>query len=298
MANILKINKLCKRYRGKTALEDLSLEVESGQICGILGPNGSGKTTTLSIILGITRATKGSYSWFNQDQEHSNRKRIGSLLEKPCFYPHLTAYQNLSLVAKIRDIAKPHTAISSVLEIVDLQKYPKLIFQEFSLGMKQRLAIASTMLGKPDVLLLDEPTNGIDAKGIADIRNSIYNWRDEGGTVILASHILDEVEKICSHVLVLKNGITLDCGAIKDVLSNDEKIEIASDNIEELNRVLHGFPEVMDIENHKEILKISLNTDTSLPQLNKKLSEQNIFVSHLCQRKKSLETHFLKLLDS
>jgi ABC-2 type transport system ATP-binding protein len=198
---VLAINNLSKSYGKVKALDNLNLKIEAGNVYGLLGPNGSGKTTTLGIILGILSSDTGSFKWFDGKYGDNPRKKIGSILETPNFYPYLTASENLEIVRRIKKADKSN--FDHLLKKVDLYERRRSKFQTYSLGMKQRLAIASTLIGNPEVLIFDEPTNGLDPQGIAEVRSILKNIASEGKTVILASHILDEVEKICSHVAII-----------------------------------------------------------------------------------------------
>ncbi|NTV84162.1 MAG: ATP-binding cassette domain-containing protein, partial [Bacteroidales bacterium] len=207
---VLSIRGLTKRYGSITAVSNLDLDIERGSVFGILGPNGSGKTTTLGVLLDVTRADSGTFSWFGGLPVKTQRKRIGAILEVPLFYPYLSGRQNLEMVAKIKDL--PGDDVDEALKMVDLYERRDSKFRTYSLGMKQRLAVASTLIGKPEVLILDEPTNGLDPRGIAEIRNIILDVASQGVTIILASHILDEVQKTCTHMAVLEKGKKLFSG--------------------------------------------------------------------------------------
>ena len=256
MEAILNINGLSKRYGKVKALNNLSLQINRGDIYGILGPNGSGKTTTLGILLGVLNADSGSYSWNGKAPSKYDRKNIGSLIETPNFYPYLTARQNLSIVCKVKEVDE--SEVDSVLSIVDLINRADSKFKTFSLGMKQRLAIASALLGNPETLVLDEPTNGLDPQGIAEIRTIILDLAKEGKTIIMASHILDEVEKTCTHVAVLKLGNLLTYGPIQSVLNNQEQIVVASENLDGLKLTLSQIDGVSNIQQVGN--KLSFNT--------------------------------------
>ena len=230
MKTILSIQRLSKRYGKIQAIKDLSLKVEQGQIFGILGPNGSGKTTTLSILLDLIKSDQGSFEWFGEPAHYELRKRIGSVIESPNFYPYLSAATNLRLVAAIKESGADD--IDRVLQLTGLEQRKDTKFKTFSFGMKQRLAIASALLGKPDVLILDEPTNGLDPQGIVQIRELIMMIAREGTTILLASHLLDEVQKICTHVAVLSKGIKLFDGKVSEVLAVSDSFELAGDDME------------------------------------------------------------------
>jgi ABC-2 type transport system ATP-binding protein len=291
---ILSINNLNKKYGKIHAVKNLSLDIHKGNIFGILGPNGSGKTTTLGIILSVINADNGSFSWFGEPNSKMNRKRIGAILEQPIFYPYLSAVNNLKIIADIKEVH--HSDIDRVLHTVDLFHRKDSKYRTFSYGMKQRLAIASALLGKPEVLIFDEPTNGLDPKGIAEIRELIIKIAQEGITIILASHLLDEVQKTCSHVVVLKNGAKLYEGSVNEVLDTKDAIEVSSGNIELLFSVVSEFPQVINITKEHDMLVIKLKEGTGIYELNHFLIQRGIVLTHLFMRKKSLEDSFLELL--
>jgi len=292
---ILEIRNLSKSYGRLKALDSLSLTVEKGSVFGILGPNGSGKTTTLGILLDIIKADNGEYFWFGRQPDASVRKRIGALLEQPLFYPYLTAVDNLKIVADIRGVH--YSEINKVLEMVHLSERKLYKYSTFSLGMKQRLAIAAAMLGNPDVLILDEPTNGLDPKGIADIRNLITEVAQGGVTIVLASHLLDEVEKVCSHVLVLEKGKKRYAGPVDEVLEGALSMEVAAKDMVLLETVLSQMPQVKTIKKQSGFFVLGVHEALEPELLSKKLSEQGIYLTHLAVRTKSLEKYFLELLS-
>ncbi|MCU0369947.1 MAG: ATP-binding cassette domain-containing protein [Bacteroidales bacterium] len=292
---VLSIQGLTKRYGSITAVSNLDLDIERGSVFGILGPNGSGKTTTLGVLLDVTRADSGSFSWFGGLPEKTQRKRIGAILEVPLFYPYLTGRQNLQLVAKIKDL--PGDDVDEALRTVDLYERRDSKFRTYSLGMKQRLAVASTLIGKPEVLILDEPTNGLDPSGIVEIRNIILNVAAQGVTIILASHILDEVQKTCTHVAVLEKGKKLYSGSVQEVLNDAHWVELAAENMASLLLELKnaGFAENIQEEGDKYVIK--LGSAMSQAELNRHFFSKGIILTHLALRKKSLEKYFLELLD-
>ena len=292
---VLSINRLTKRYGSITAVSNLDLEIERGAVFGILGPNGSGKTTTLGVLLDVTRPDSGTFSWFGGLPEKTQRKRIGAILEVPLFYPYLSGRQNLELVAKIKDL--PGDDVDEALKTVDLYERRHSKFRTYSLGMKQRLAVASTLIGKPEVLILDEPTNGLDPRGIAEIRNIILNVASQGVTIILASHILDEVQKTCTHVAVLEKGKKLYSGAVNEVLNEAAWVELASDNMAGLQLMLKQLDFVDNIQEEGDKYIIKLKSTVSQAELNSLFFSKGIVLTHLALRKKSLEKYFLELLE-
>ncbi len=290
---VLEINGLSKNYGRIHALDNLSLKINSGEIYGILGPNGSGKTTTLGIILGILKANNGSYTWFEGKYGKDERKHIGAILETPNFYPYKDADDNLSIIAKIKGIENPD--IDNLLKLVDLEERRHTKFNTYSLGMKQRLAIAATLIGNPEVIIFDEPTNGLDPQGISEVRDILKRVAESGHTVIMASHILDEVEKICSHVAIIKRGKLLATGRVGSILSDDIIIEIAAPDTDKLMGLLRSYPWIKSIATRKNFIECSIEKSHTSVELNKLAFENNIILTHLVMRKKNLEEEFLQI---
>lgn len=290
---VLTINNLSKSYGKIVALNDLSLTIEPGNVYGLLGPNGSGKTTTLGILLGILKADSGTYEWFGNQYGVEHRKRIGAILETPNFYPYKNAIDNLEIVRHIKNVEQDN--FDALLEIVNLAHRKKSAFRTYSLGMKQRLAIAATMIGDPEVVIFDEPTNGLDPQGIAEVRKILTNVADTGKTVIMASHILDEVEKICSHVAIIKNGSLLATGPVGSILSNDITIEIASDDMTGLLTLLESLPYVNKIVRQEGFIECLIDEDHSAHEINYAAFQNGQTLSHLVSRKKKLEEEFLEI---
>ena len=295
---ILETLALTKRYGPQFAIQDIQFSVGRGQVCGILGPNGSGKTTTLGIVLGCLRATAGQYRWFGEAPTAALRTRVGALLEKPTFYPWLSAANNLQIAAKIRGIADKK-AVYHALDQVGLLSHTQAAYGSFSLGMKQRLGLASALLGDPEVLVLDEPTNGIDAEGIAHMRSLFLALAAAGKTLILSSHILDEIEKVCSHVVILKSGHILAQGSIEDVLQSEGSMEVAASNMVALQALLQSCDHLQKVERVGEFFRVvAVSEDFTVERLNQWLVDHQVFASHLVRRKQSLEQHFLSLISN
>ena len=293
---ILEIKGLSKKYRKVKALDQLNLTVEQGMIFGILGPNGSGKTTTLGILLGVINASGGNFSWFGNGEKDENRKRIGALLETPNFYPYLSAEKNLRIVARIKKLANVEERIEKVLKSVNLFERKTSKFKTFSLGMKQRLAIASALLNDPEILILDEPTNGLDPKGIHEIRQIIQEISKTGTTILLASHLLDEVEKVCDHVIVLQKGKMLYSGPVDEMGIHSDTIIIKApveDTI--ISKVLTQIPGITKFQKEGEnwVLEVEKNMETQ--SINEYFIKNKIVLSHLEKRKTKLEEKFLHL---
>jgi len=290
---VLSIENLSKNYGKIRAVDQLTLEVHAGEVFGILGPNGSGKTTTLGIVLSVINASGGAFSWFGNTPAKEDRKKIGAILEVPIFYPYLSGETNLKIFADIKGCG--YETIPEVLDIVDLTSRKKSKFQTYSLGMKQRLAIAAALVGNPEVLILDEPTNGLDPQGIAEIRDLILRIASRGITIILASHLLDEVQKICSHVAVLDKGKNIFTGKVADILNASTQVEVAADNMQELESKLADNKDVISVEKENLILLVSLKEGYRGDDLNKDLFAAGCTLNHLAIRKRSLENYFLEL---
>jgi len=295
LETILSINNLNKIYNKYVhAVNNVSLEIKKGNVYGILGPNGSGKSTTLGIVLNVVNKTSGNYSWFGGKVEtHDALKKVGAIIERPNFYPYMTAKQNLELVCKIKNI--DYSKVQEKLTLVGLVERENSKFNTFSLGMKQRLAIASALLNDPEILILDEPTNGLDPQGIHQIRDIIKLIASQGTTILLASHLLDEVEKVCSHVLVLQKGKILYSGSVDGMSSNEGYFELQSENIEALTKVIEVHPAVEKLVSEDGKVLVYLKNPLAAADLNKFLFENNIFLNHLVKRKTSLEDQFLEL---
>lgn len=276
------------------AVKNVSFEIKKGNVYGILGPNGSGKSTTLGIVLNVVNKTSGDFEWFGgKVATHDALKKVGAIIERPNFYPYMTAKENLELVCKIK--GTPFSKVDEKLELVGLLERKNDKFRTYSLGMKQRLAIASALLNDPEILILDEPTNGLDPQGIRQIRDIIKVIASQGTTILLASHLLDEVEKVCSHVVVLRKGEMLYQGTVHNMIENNSFFELKSNDIIRLKTVLdqHSFIENTIEEDGK--LMVYLKQDIAAQDLNSYLFEQNIVLEHLVKRKNSLEEQFLEL---
>ena len=294
METILSINNLNKRYGKIHAVNNVSLEIQKGNVYGILGPNGSGKSTTLGIVLNVVNKSSGDYSWFGGTmQTHEALKKVGAIIERPNFYPYMTAQENLELVCKIKGIN--YSKVQEKLDIVGLTERKDSKFRTFSLGMKQRLAIASALLNDPEILILDEPTNGLDPQGIHQIRDIIRLIASQGTTILLASHLLDEVEKVCSHVLVLRKGEILYSGTVIGMSSSNGVIELQSNDNEKLISVLQKYPSLETIKEEEGKVIVRSNSDIAPNELNKFLSDNDVYLTHLVKRNHSLEEQFLEL---
>lgn len=294
METILSIQNLNKRYGKIQALKNVSFEIKKGNVYGILGPNGSGKSTTLGIALNVVNASSGAYQWFDGTlATHEALKKVGAIIERPNFYPYMTAEENLKLVCKIKNIS--YSKIEEKLELVGLTERKDSKFSTFSLGMKQRLAIASALLNDPEILILDEPTNGLDPQGIHQIRDIIKKVASLGTTILLASHLLDEVEKVCSHVVVLRKGEILYAGIVDGMSVNEGFFELEAENNNSLKEVLNTHPAIDKVIVDETKLLVYLKRDLNASELNTFLFNNGISLNHLVKRKNSLEEQFLAL---
>jgi ABC-2 type transport system ATP-binding protein len=291
---VLSTDKLTKYFGKLCAVNRLDLEVKRGQVFGMLGPNGSGKTTTLAMLMGVTNPTSGNFTWFGEPATHHTRKKIGAVLEHPIFYPYLSGQKNLELNALIKGVDPAR--IGSVLELVELAPRKDDKYRTYSLGMKQRLAIASALVSDPIILILDEPTNGLDPMGIAEIREIIKRIAAEGKTIILASHLLDEVQKVCTHFAVLRKGNLVHSGPVDDVGKGEETVEVIAYH-DDLSHILHEFRGSLSVKNENGKFTVHLRENFHAIDLNKFLFEKGIIASHLVTQKKSLEKQFLEILQ-
>lgn len=297
MQPVLSLNGISKAYGSIKALKGVSFDVPEGSVFGILGPNGSGKTTMLSIILDILIADSGSFAWFGQPGSPETRKQIGSLLETPNFYHYLSAVDNLNITHAISGRGDA-ADIDRVLEIVKLTERKRSRFSAYSLGMKQRLAIGAALLGDPQVLVFDEPTNGLDPVGIAEIRELIKELAKRGKTIIMASHLLDEVEKVCTHVAILKRGTLITAGNVDEVLSNEDIVEVSSIDPHALLAVMAAFPGYTHIKQEGKMVQLFFPTGSArLEDINRFCFEKGITLNLLTVKKKSLETKFFELTN-
>ncbi len=297
LETILSIQNLDKKYGKVHAVNNLSFDIQKGNVYGILGPNGSGKSTTLGIILNVVNKTSGSFSWFDGKlSTHEALKKVGAIIERPNFYPYMSAVQNLQLICKIKGVS--YDKIDEKLKIVNLYERRNSKFRTYSLGMKQRLAIASALLNDPEILILDEPTNGLDPQGIHEIRQIIKEIAQNGTTILLASHLLDEVEKVCSHVVVIRNGVKLYSGRVDEMTASNGFFELQAEDQNKLKQLLENHSSIGTINSENGVLIANLSSELSASEINKFLFDNGISLSHLVKRKPSLEQQFLDLTNN
>ena len=293
---ILKVDNIAKDYGTIKALKGVSFSVNQGSVYGILGPNGSGKTTLLGIIMNVLKATSGSFQLFGEAATDDHRKRIGTLLETPNFYHYLNAEQNLKITCAIKGIGE--NDIEKVLHTVDLWKRKKSPFSSYSLGMKQRLAIGAALLGNPDVLVFDEPTNGLDPVGISEIRNLIKDLSSQGKTIIMASHLLDEVEKVCTDVAILKYGTLITAGNVNEIFRQNDIVQIAAKNNSDITKALQNLRGYTSVQELNGFVEVTYNAgQADLTAINKFCFDNGVVLSHIQLKKSNLETKFLELTN-
>lgn len=296
--SILSVQQITKNYGHIRALNNVSFEVPKGAVFGILGPNGSGKTTLLGIIMDVLKPSAGNYLWLGKPGSHEQRKLIGTLLETPNFYHYLSGADNLAIAAAIK--GRGQNDIERVLEMVNLHQRKNSRFNTYSLGMKQRLAIASCLLGDPDILVFDEPTNGLDPAGIAEIRQLIRELNRQGKTIIMASHILDEVEKVCTHVAIIQKGVLKTSGTVQEILAlthaeHLQVIDIAADDMISLQTAIQQMPGVSAVSLIDGMLQVTIDSNIKASEVNRYCFEKGIMLDNLAVKRKSLESTFLEI---
>ncbi len=299
MSTVLSVKDLSKTYGHVRALNGVSFDVPQGSVFGILGPNGSGKTTLLGIVMDVLRANKGEFFWFGKPGgSPDQRKKIGSLLETPNFYTYLSATNNLKITQAISGRGTKKD-IDEVLKKVNLYQRRSSKFKSFSLGMKQRLAIGAALLGDPKVLVLDEPTNGLDPVGIAEIRNLIVELREKGHTIIMASHLLDEVEKVCTHAVILKTGNIISSGSVAEIMMEEDIVELSAADLDKLAALVKQLSQKLTVDAKANTVQLIFPKGTAkLEDINRFCFDNGVVLSQLVLRKKRLEARFFELTNN
>lgn len=298
MDTILSINNITKSYGAVKALKGVSFDVPEGSVFGILGPNGSGKTTLLGIVMDVLKANSGNFLWFGQPGSPQIRRKIGSLLETPNFYSYLSAIDNLKITQAISGRGTSND-IDTVLKKVNLYDRRKSTFKSFSLGMKQRLAIGAALLGDPGVLVLDEPTNGLDPEGIAEIRRLIVELKNKGHTIIMASHLLDEVEKVCTHAAILKTGNLLTTGHVDEIMMDEDVVELSAADTNALIVILQQMGKEVVLDDKTNTVQIIFPKGTAkMDEINRYCFDKGIVLTQLVLKKKRLEARFFELTNN
>jgi ABC-2 type transport system ATP-binding protein len=310
---IISTSRLTKAFGKLVAVNDLELQVMRGDVFGFLGPNGSGKTTTIRMLLGLIRPTAGRAILFGMDNTYqlpAILQRIGAIVETPVFYPYLSGIDNLRVIAAGSGMTSGNIndrRIAEVLDIVELRSYEKLAYRKYSLGMKQRLGIAAALLTDPELVMLDEPTNGLDPAGVIEIRRLIKRLSALGKTIFLSSHILYEVQQVCNRVAILKKGNLVKQGNVAELLASSQQVEVRMNRNEETQYALHLIQQIQaqgadwiinaHIEQNSQnqaILIVDAPTDRSA-EINALLSRQNMFAAEIHPRAGSLEDLYLEV---
>lgn len=313
---IISTSRLTKAFGNLVAVNDLHLQVMRGDVFGFLGPNGSGKTTTIRMLLGLIRPTAGRAILFGMDNAHQLSailQRIGAIVETPIFYPYLSGLDNLRVIAAMSGMAQGKSndpRLAEVLEIVELRSYEKLAYSKYSLGMKQRLGIAAALLTDPELVLLDEPTNGLDPAGVIEIRRLILRLSSLGKTIFLSSHILHEVQNVCNRVAILQKGNLVKQGNVSELLRSSEQIEIRMNEADEAQQALQilqreqgqGLDWIANVTieaNRRErpIVIVGAPAQRSA-EINRVLAQNNLFAAEIHPREGNLEELFLEVTTS
>ena len=296
---VIEINNLTKYYGPVVAVEGLSLQIARGGVFGLLGPNGSGKTTTIGMVLGLVKPTRGSMRLFGQDvsgtTHRSALRRIGAMVESPAFYPYLSGRDNLRYFQGIGKADGPQE-VEQLLDLVDLSHRADSKYHTYSMGMKQRLGIAYAMLGDPELVFLDEPTNGLDPSGVAEVRDLIRRLGANGRTVVLSSHLLFEVEQVCDSVAILSRGRLITQGKVRDLLTQQDGVRLKATDQEEAQRILGTLKWVSGVRIENGYLVPEVPPERS-GDLTKALSEQGVYVTEMSPVQISLESFFLEVTD-
>ena len=298
---VIQTEELTKRYGRVLAVDGLSLSVPRGRIFGLLGPNGSGKTTLMSMLLGLVRPTAGDFTLFGQPPENGGLDRqlhrIGALIETPTFYPYLSGRNNLAYFQGISGRGDRHE-LDSLLDQVGLGGRGGDKFQTYSLGMKQRLGLAYTLLGDPELLVLDEPTNGMDPAGMAEVRELIRGLAGENRTVILSSHLLNEVEQVCDSVAILSHGRLIAQGDVSELLQERGQplVRLRTTDDRKASEILNALAWVDSVSADNGYLVAGVPPDRSW-EITAALSRNEVYVAEMTSTQMSLEQYFLDVTD-
>ena len=287
---------LSKRYGSVMAVDDLSLQIPGGQVFGLLGPNGSGKTTTIGMLLGLVKPTSGAISLFGLDADSALNEallRVGAVMETPAFYPYLSGRANLQYFQGITRRSGGRD-VDDLLELVGLTDAADNRFAIYSLGMKHRLGVAYVMLGDPELLLLDEPTNGLDPGGMVEVRDLIRQLGTDGRTILLCSHLLNEVEQVCDNVAILSHGRLVIQGSVQDLLGQKDVVRLTTTDDEKAAQVIGSLSWVSDVRTEDGVLVVTASSERSW-ELTQELSQQGVYVSTMTRSQASLESYFLEI---
>ncbi len=294
--SVIRTDGLTKRYGDILAVDDLSLEVPGGQVFGLLGPNGSGKTTTMGMLLGLVKPTAGSFSLFASGTPHQNAlHRVGAIVETPSFYPYLSGRDNLAYYQGVTGRGN-RKELDDLLSKVGLADRAKSRFRTYSLGMKQRLGLAYALLGDPELLFLDEPTNGMDPAGMAEVRDMIRGLGTGGRTVLLSSHLLHEVEQVCDSVAILSKGKLIAQGKVADLVHTraGERVRLRTTDNAKAIEVLSALEWVGDVTIDGESVVVTAPSERS-SELSSALGRAEVYVTEMAADEMSLEQYFLEI---
>jgi ABC-2 type transport system ATP-binding protein len=291
----LEVHGLTKGYGKTLAVDNVTFSVQAGQVFGFLGPNGSGKTTTIGMIFDVINPTDGEISLFGRsNREALAQRRLSGTLEQPNLYPYMTGHDNLLVVATVKGLDKKH--IAPALKAVDLLDAANRVVNGYSLGMKQRLGLAAAMLGDPEFLIFDEPTNGLDPDGMREIRELILRLSRAGRTIFLSTHLLGEVEKICTHVAILHRGRLQRVGKVTDFTSGNASLRLRSENLPQLLNAVSQFQFAKNVRTLENAVCLDLMSG-SPASLNRYLTERGIYLDELTSQREPLERAFLSLTE-
>lgn len=294
MDYLVQTTSLTKRFRSQTAIENINLTIESGSIYGLLGPNGAGKSTLLKHLVGLLRPTHGQVLMFGEPWQRKHLWHIGTLIEAPALYGHLTAYENLKVHTCLLGLSVRR--IDEVLEQVELGSVGTKKVSQFSLGMKQRLGIASALLSKPRLLILDEPTNGLDPVGIREMRQLMQRFREQGITILVSSHILAEVEQVVTHLGIISKGQLLYQGTLKELLAHgQQRAEIETPQEQQAYALLSRHYPTAQVRGQKVLLP-GVNAETA--RIVTLLTQQGIAITKIDTVQDDLEALFLRVVES
>ena len=293
---MIEIEGLRKQFGSVTAVSDLSLRIPRGGVFGLLGPNGSGKTTTIGLMLGLIRPSAGSIRLFGQDVSAAHQqalRRIGAMVESPAFYPDLSGRANLRFFQGIGP-SRGGKSVNELLELVGLAARANSKFRTYSLGMKQRLGIAYALLGDPELVFLDEPTNGLDPSGMAEVRELIERLAKAGHTIVLSSHLMNEVEQVCQDVAILSRGQIIAQGKVQDLLQLQGTVRLKTTADERAAQILGALDWVSAVRSEGGYLIASASPDRA-GDLTRALAQQDVYVTEMVPQRVSLEKFFLQV---
>lgn len=292
---VIETSGLTKHFGDTVAVDGISVTVRRGQVFGFLGPNGSGKTTTIGMLLGILTPTAGGFRLLGHGADeglHEARRRVGATLEQPNFYPYLTGRENLTLVGNVKGASSGE--VDEALDLVGLGRRAEEKFKKYSLGMRQRLALAATMLGDPELVILDEPANGLDPEGMREIREIIGRMAGRGKTIFLSSHLLWEVERTCTHVAIIKQGRLICQGSVAEITEGTVVVSMEASDPDRLLGEAEAYPGTVAARREEGAVVAELESD-DLAALNRFLAERGVHLSHLSRRQRSLEDVFMEV---